>query len=61
MKKMTFNTMYIVQELHAFVFNGTVYSGIVFNEIKSHYKAFHFHQYFRYTLQVIYQLFYFYN
>ena len=27
---------------------------------KSHYKAFHFHQYFYYTLQVIYQLFYFY-
>ena len=28
---------------------------------KSHYKVFHFHQYFHYTLQVIYQLFYFYT
>ena len=27
--------------------------------LKSHYKAFHFHQYFHYILQLIYQLFYF--
>ena len=39
MKNMTNNAMYIVQKLHAFVFNGILFngiafSGIVFNEIK---------------------------
>ena len=29
-KNMTNNTMYIIQELHAFVFYGTAFNGIAF-------------------------------
>ena len=32
MKNMTNNTMYIVQELHAFESNGIAFNGIAFNE-----------------------------
>ena len=53
MRNMTNNTMYNVQELHAFSQS--------FNGIERHYKSFHFHQYFHYIFQLIYQLFSFYN
>ena len=48
-KNITNKTMYIVQELHAFIFNGIAFNGIASNgtafkwHFKSHYKAFHFH------------------
>ena len=44
-KNMINNTIYIVQELHIF-----------HNHLQFYYKSFHFHQYFHYTLQLVYQL-----
>ena len=52
MKNMKNNTMYIAQELHTFLSIGVVFKV---------YKSIHFHQYFHYTLQLIYRLFYFYT
>ena len=52
MKNITNNTVYTVQELHTF-----------YDHLKLHYQSFHFHQYFHYILQPVYQLvsFYIYN
>ena len=33
MRNMTINTMYFVQELHAFVFNGIAFNEIILNKI----------------------------
>ena len=64
MKNIANNIMYIVQELHIFYNHLMGLYSIELHPMelhsKSHYKAFHFHQYFCYTLKVIYQLFYFY-
>ena len=54
-KNTTNNTIYTMQELHTF------YKHSVELHLKFHYKAFHFHQYFYYILQLIYQLSFFYT
>ena len=40
LKNLTNNTLYTVQELHAFLFNGIPFNGISFNEIASNEIAF---------------------
>ena len=45
MKNITNDTIYTVQELHTF-----------YHHLKLHDQSFHFHQYFHYSLQPVYQL-----
>ena len=54
MKNTANNIMYIVQKLHTYKYSMELY--LMKLHLKSHYKAFHFHQYFHYILQVIYQI-----
>ena len=54
------NTMYIVQELHTFHKHSMELYSMKLRP-KFHHKEFHFHQYFHYILQLIYQLTFFYN
>ena len=66
MKNIANNTMYIAQELHTFFKKHSMELHLMELYLmklhpKFYYKAFHFHQYFHYILQLIYQLSFFYN
>ena len=53
-KNITNNIIYAIQESDVLLLFDEIY-------LKFHYKAFHFHQYFHCSRQLIYQLSFFYN